>query len=87
MLLALMLCDIYNRGCCVHWLQQAEQEYVAKVEAALEASVVDEDQLIEERRRRRQEILAKHQQDQAPQPGETHSVNKLIFAILFCQAC
>lgn len=57
--------------CYVHWLQQAEQEYVAKVEAALEASVVDEDQLIEERRRRRQEILAKHQQDQAPQPGAT----------------
>ncbi|KAL3130724.1 hypothetical protein ABBQ38_000071 [Trebouxia sp. C0009 RCD-2024] len=47
----------------------AEQEFVAKVEAALEANDVDEDQLIEERRRRRQEILAKHQQGQAAQPG------------------
>ena len=55
------------------WLQQAEQEFRAKVEAALEANEVDEDQLIEERRRRRQEILAKHGQGQgqgqAPQPG------------------
>lgn len=53
------------------WLQQAEQEFRAKVEAALEANEVDEDQLIEERRRRRQEILAKHRQGQAqaPQPG------------------
>lgn len=55
------------------WLQQAEQEFRAKVEAALEANEVDEDQLIEERRRRRQEILAKHGQaqgqHQAPQPG------------------
>lgn len=50
-------------------VQQAEQEFVAKVEAALEANDVDEDQLIEERRRRRQEILAKHQQGQAAQPG------------------
>ena len=39
------------------------------MEAALEANEVDEDQLIEERRRRRQEILAKHQQGQAAQPG------------------
>lgn len=46
----------------VFWLQQAEQEYVAKVEAALEANDVDEDKLIEERRCRRQEILARHQQ-------------------------
>lgn len=54
-------------------LQQAEQEFRAKVEAALEANEVDEDQLIEERRRRRQEILAKHGQapgqQPAPQPG------------------
>ena len=54
-------------------LQQAEQDFMAKVEAALEANEVDEDQLIEDRRRRRQEILAKHGQaqgqQQAPQPG------------------
>lgn len=60
------------------WLQQAEQEFRAKVEAALEANEVDEDQLIEERRRRRQEILAKHGQaqgqQQAPQPGVYPSV-------------
>ena len=58
---------------CLWWVQQAEQEFRAKVEAALEANEVDEDQLIEERRKRRQEILAKHRQGQGqgqePQPG------------------
>lgn len=67
---------------CPHslcWLQQAEQEFRAKVEAALEANEVDEDQLIEERRRRRQEILAKHgqAQGQAPQPGVQRSAISL----------
>ena len=45
-------------------LQEAEQEFQARVEAALQGSEVDEDQLIEERRKRRQQILAKHQQEQ-----------------------
>ncbi|DBA83621.1 hypothetical protein WJX77_009445 [Trebouxia sp. C0004] len=49
--------------------KEAEQEFVAKVEAALQANQVDEDQLIEERRKRRQQILAKHQQEQAPLKG------------------
>ncbi|KAL0041958.1 hypothetical protein WJX79_010312 [Trebouxia sp. C0005] len=49
--------------------KEAEQEFVAKVEAALQASQVDEDQLIEERRKRRQQILAKHQQEQAALQG------------------
>lgn len=44
-------------------LQEAEQDFVAKVEAALQSNDVDEDRLIEERRQRRQEILAKYQQD------------------------
>ena len=39
------------------------------MEAALQASEVDEDQLIEERRKRRQQILAKHQQEQAALSG------------------
>ncbi len=55
-------------------LQEAEQEFVAKVEAALQANQVDEDQLIEERRKRRQQILAKHQQEQAPLQGMPMSV-------------
>lgn len=63
---ARMFCTDQHLVC---WPQAAEQEFVAKVEAALEANDVDEDQLIEERRRRRQEILAKHQQGQAAQPG------------------
>ena len=45
-------------------LQEAEQEFQARVEAALQGNEVDEDQLIEERRKRRQQILAKHQQEQ-----------------------
>lgn len=45
-------------------LQEAEQEFVAKVEAALQNSEVDEDRLIEEQRRRRQKIMAKHQEQQ-----------------------
>ena len=48
---------------------------MAKVEAALEANVVDEDQLIEERRRRRQEILAKHQQDHQAAPAGAQACN------------
>lgn len=55
-------------------LQEAEQEFVAKVEAALQASQVDEDQLIEERRKRRQQILAKHQQEQAALQGMPKSL-------------
>ncbi len=55
-------------------LQEAEQEFVAKVEAALQANQADEDQLIEERRKRRQQILAKHQQEQAPLQGMPKSV-------------
>lgn len=50
-------------------MQAAEQEFVAKVEAALQSNEVDEDRLIEERRRRRQEILAKHQQEQVGGAG------------------
>ena len=45
---------------------------MAKVEAALQANEVDEDQLIEERRKRRQQILAKHQQEQQAAQGEQH---------------
>ena len=54
-------------------MQEEEKEFVAKVEAALQASEVDEDQLIEERRRRRQQILAKHQEQQAAQ-GIQHTL-------------
>ena len=55
-------------------LQEAEQDFVAKVEAALQSNDVDEDRLIEERRRRRQEILAKHQQEnQAGAGGQCHT--------------
>ncbi len=53
--------------------QEAEKEFQAKVEAALQANEVDEDQLIEERRKRRQQILAKHQQEQSV-PGVAFTV-------------
>ena len=46
-------------------LQEAEQEFVAKVEAALQNNEVDEDRIIEEQRRRRQKIMAKHQEQQS----------------------
>ncbi len=59
---------------CCHRLQAKEDEYVAKVEAALEASQVDEDRLIEERRRRRQELLARLQQQHSPQPSASGTV-------------
>ena len=57
-------------GCILQ--QEAEQQFVAKVEAALQSNEVDEDRLIEERRRRRQEILAKHQQEQQADAGGFH---------------
>ena len=49
---------------------QEDREFVAKVEAALEASQVDEEALLEERRRKRQEILARHGQGLVPGAGE-----------------
>ncbi len=51
-------------------LLQEDREFVAKVEAALEASQVDEEALLEERRRKRQEILARHGQGLVPGAGE-----------------
>ena len=51
-------------------LLQEDREFVAKVEAALEASQVDEEALLEERRRKRQEILARHSQGLVPGTGE-----------------
>lgn len=64
-------------------LQEAEQEFVAKVEAALQANQVDEDQLIEERRKRRQQILAKHQQEQALLQGMPKS-DQIAAAVVLC---
>ena len=51
-------------------LLQEDREFVAKVEAALEASQVDEEALLEERRRKRREILARHGQRLVPGGGE-----------------
>lgn len=68
-------------------LQEAEQEFVAKVEAALQANEVDEDQLIEERRKRRQQILAKHQQEQAALPGTPAQIVRLCCYCGFAPDC
>lgn len=62
-------------------LQEAEQEFVAKVEAALQANQVDEDQLIEERRKRRQQILAKHQQGM---PKSDQIAAAVVLCLLMC---
>ena len=67
----------WSKSVCPLALQEAEQEFVAKVEAALQANEVDEDQLIEERRKRRQQILAKHQQEEAALPGTSAQTVRL----------